>query len=234
MANFFGLIDREALDTFVFPRLKGTKAVDDFIRLKGFSVLQQARADGRRVMLTGGHCGRFWMAGVGMNQHGVDVGTVTRDGSQDNIHGLDPEEHRYRLLKLRRLQKRLGGPFLVAGDNLRPIYRALDHCVMAMLIDVPYQHEQPGLIGIPFLGKTGYFAGGIARVARKTDALIFPYFVDETRDGLEAEFLPPIEAKKYSDEVIMHRLVGLLESKIRQHPGQWWLWQALPLIWKEV
>ncbi|MBF0219645.1 MAG: lysophospholipid acyltransferase family protein [Gammaproteobacteria bacterium] len=229
----FGMVEREYLDTWVFPRLKNLKAIDQFIRLEGFTPLQQARADGRRVMLTGGHFGHFWMAGIGMNARGVSVGTLTRDGDHNNRHGLPEAEYQFRLKKLAWLQQALGGPFLVSGHHLRPIYRALDQHVMALLIDVPYDYPHPGLVGLPFLGKTGWFADGIARVAKRTNALIFPYYVYEEGRQLVARFSPPIEAAAMAEHDIMAQLVAQLESEILHHPEQWWLWQALPLIWRE-
>ncbi|MBF0471749.1 MAG: lysophospholipid acyltransferase family protein [Gammaproteobacteria bacterium] len=230
----FGMVEREYLDTWVFPRLRTIEEIDRFVTLKGFEPLKQAREEGRRVMLTGGHFGHFWMAGIGMNAHGVAVGTLTRDGGEENHHGLPTEEFNFRLKKLKWLQQALGGPFLVSGNNLRPIYRALDHYVMALLIDVPYEYAHPGLVEVPFLGKSGWFADGIARVAQRTEALIFPYFVTEERQGLTATFEPPLEAAAMKPETIMEQLVRRLEEKILQQPAQWWLWPALPLIHREI
>jgi len=227
---FFGLVEREILDSFFFRSLHTQAQIDRFIRLHDFSVVQTARAQGRRVIISSGHFGRFWMAGVGMKAQGVSVGTITRDGGTVNRHGLPDAEYRFRLKKLAWLQDRFGGPFLVEGDSVRPIYRALDEFVMAVFIDVPYSRKKSGCIELPFLGQNTYFPMGVARIAKRTHALIVPFYVFESRDGLDARFYPALDAERMDEREIMWQLVGLLESHILRHPEQWWLWQALPLM----
>ncbi len=229
---FLGLMEREALDTWYFRTLHSPAQVDKFVRLENFSYITAARASGQRVIISSGHFGRFWMAGVGMQAHGVSVGTITRDGGDENAHGLPEEEYRYRLKKLKWLQACFQGPFLVEGDLIRPIYRALDEHVMALFIDVPYLDNKNGCINLPFLGKMARFPLGAARIAKKSNALIVPFYVFESRTGLVARFHEPIATAALTDEEIMRRLVGLLEQQIMAFPEQWWLWQALPLFWQ--
>lgn len=230
---FLALMEREALDTWFFRSLDTVEQVDRFVHLENFEFITLARAAGQRVIISSGHFGRFWMAGVGMKAHGVSVGTITRDGGDENAHGLPEQEYQYRLKKLRWLQECFGGPFLVEGDLVRPIYRALDEHVMALFIDVPYLDNKNGCINLPFLGKMARFPLGAARVAKKANALIVPFYVFESRSGLVARFYEPIITAELTDEEIMRRLVNLLEEQIRAYPEQWWLWQALPLFWQE-
>ena len=230
---FLGLIAREALDTFYFRTLQSVSAVDQFVHLENFEVVSEARARGQRVIISSGHFGRFWMAGVGMKAHGVSVGTITRDGGDINEHGLPDEEYLYRLKKLRWLQECFSGPFLVEGDLIRPIYRALDEHVMALFIDVPYQNDKNGCISLPFLGRTARFPLGVARIAKRSHACIVPFYVFESRDGLTARFYEPIQTEMLTEAEIMQNLVRLLEAQILAFPEQWWLWQALPLLWQD-
>lgn len=229
---FLGLIEREALDTFFFRTLQSTSQVDQFVQLENFEVVLNARAKGQRVIISSGHFGRFWMAGVGMQAHGVTVGTITRDGGDFNEHGLPEQEYQYRLKKLRWLQACFGGPFLVEGDLIRPIYRALDEHVMALFIDVPYLDDKNGCIYLPFLGRIARFPLGAARIAKRSNATIVPFYVFESRSGLCARFYEPILSDDLTEAEIMQRLVALLEAQIIAHPEQWWLWQALPLLWQ--
>lgn len=226
---FLSLVEREALDTWFFRTCKTPKQIEQFIQLKNFHYVTEARRVGRRVIISSGHFGRFWMAGVGMRAQGVLVGTITRDGGT-NEHGLPEAEYQYRLKKLAWLQQCFGGPFLVEGDSVRPIYRALDTYVMGLFIDVPYNGEKNGCINLPFLGKTVRFPLGPAKIAKRSGALIVPFYVFESRSGLCAEFYKPIDANLLSEQEIMIQLVGLLERQIREFPEQWWLWQALPLM----
>lgn len=229
---FLGLIEREALDTFFFRTLETTAQIDQFVHLENFEVVLKARAKGQRVIISSGHFGRFWMAGVGMQAHGVSVGTITRDGGDFNEHGLPEQEYQYRLKKLRWLQACFGGPFLVEGDLIRPIYRALDDHVMALFIDVPYLGDKNGCIQLPFLGRMASFPLGAARIAKKSGAVIVPFYVFESRLGLLARFYEPIVTQNLTEAEIMQRLVALLEEQILAYPEQWWLWQALPLLWQ--
>lgn len=230
---FFAMVEREALDTWFFRTCKTQKQVDQFIQLENFHYITAARAAGRHVIISSGHFGRFWMAGVGMSAHGVTVGTITRDGGETNEHGLPEQEYQYRLKKLAWLQQCFGGPFLVEGDSARPIYRALAEHVMGLFIDVPYTGDKNGCISLPFLGKDARFPLGPAKVAKRSKALIVPFYVFESRTGLQAKFYPPIDTEHLSEQEIMRQLVSLLELQIRAFPEQWWLWQALPLMWQE-
>lgn len=227
---FFGMVEREALDTFFFRTCKTVRQVEQFIRLEDFQHVTDARQAGRRVIISSGHFGRFWMAGVGMQAQGVSVGTITRDGGETNEHGLPEDEYQYRLKKLAWLQQCFGGPFLVEGDSARPIYRALNEHVMGLFIDVPYSGDKNGCVSLPFLGKETRFPLGPAKIAKRAQALIVPFYVFESRAGLSAKFYPPIDTELLNEQDIMLQLVGLLEQQVLAFPEQWWLWQALPLM----
>ncbi len=234
IANYyFSMVEREALDVWFFRTCNTQEKVDNFVQLIDFHHVTDARKMGRRVIISSGHFGRFWMAGVGMQAHGVSLGTITRDGGESNEHGLPEAEYQFRLKKLAWLQRCFGGPFLVEGDSVRPIYRALDEHVMALFIDVPYLGEKNGCTHVSFLGKEARFPLGPAKIAKKTNALIVPFYVFESREGMKAKFYPPVETEKLSEHEIMSHLVELLEKQILAFPEQWWLWQALPLMWKQ-
>jgi len=146
---------------------------------------------------------------------------------------LPEAEHRFRLFKLARLKAHYGGPFLVEGEALRPFYRALDNHVMAMLIDVPYPDDRTACVALPFLGRTGYFPVGLARIAKRADAMIIPFYTFESRAGGHVRFHEPVPVQDMNETEITAHLVALLESHILQDPQMWWLWQALPLFWRQ-
>lgn len=227
---FFSLVEREALDTWFFKGCNTQKQIDCFIQLEDFQHVTDARRAGRRVIISSGHFGRFWMAGVAMQAQGVSVGTITRDGGETNEHGLPEAEYQYRLKKLAWLQQCFGGPFLVEGDSARPIYRALHKHVMGLFIDVPYSGDKNGCLSLPFLGSEARFPLGPAKLAKRAKAMIVPFYVFESRAGLRAKFYPPIDTEQFNEQQIMTQLVNLLEQQIRAFPEQWWLWQALPLM----
>ncbi len=230
---FLCMVEREALDTWFFRTCKTAQEIKQFIQLENFHYVTDARQAGRKVIISSGHFGRFWMAGVGMQAQGVSLGTITRDGGETNKYGLPEAEYQYRLKKLAWLQQCFGGPFLVEGDLIRPIYRALDEHVMALFIDVPYDGDKNGCITLPFLGKQTQFPLGPAKLAKRANALIVPFYVFESRAGLRAVFYPPIDTELFTEQEIMHQLVAMLEVQVREFPEQWWMWQALPLMQKQ-
>lgn len=225
--DYFCMVEQEALDTWFLDQ----PSMTDIAGLSGFAAIAEARAAGQKVLLTGGHFGRFWLAGSAMHRAGHTVGTITRDGGTDNVHGLHPAEHRYRLFKLQRLQAALGGPFLVEGDDLRPLYRELNQHLVTLIFDVPYLEIPPGCVTVPFLGGKIQVPAGIYRIAKKTKSIVAPFYMRDCGGGkVVAEFSGLLDPYNYNDEDFMSLLAMQLETQIRMRPGQWWLWEALPLL----
>ena len=225
--DYFRMVEQEALDTWFLERA----AQQDMVSMQGFEAVAEARANGQKVLLTGGHYGRFWLAGPAMRQCGHTVGTITRDGGENNVHGLHPAEFRYRRFKLQQLQQVLGGPFLVEGEDLRPLYRELEQHLITLIFDVPYPEIQPGCVTVPFLGGTIGVPAGIYRIAKKTRAVVTPFFIRDLGGGqVIVEFSGLHDPNNYNEEEFMSLLATRLEQRIRARPGHWWLWEALPLL----
>ena len=227
LEDYFCMVEREALDTFYLNR----PAAKHIIELENFEPILEARESNQRVILTGGHYGRFWMAGVAMRATGQTIGTVTRDGADSNNHGLHPAEYKYRLKKLHSLQTALGGPFLVEGKDLRSLYSALDEHLITLIFDVPYPEKHQGSVVVPFLGRTIEVPTGIYRIAKKTDARVAPFYMQEQKNGkLVAKFEKLLNIADYDELGFMSLLAKQLEKRILQKPGHWWLWEALPIL----
>jgi lauroyl/myristoyl acyltransferase len=228
--DYFRMVEQEALDTWYLQH----QPIADIVTLQGFEQVQEARAQGKRVLLTGGHFGRFWFAGSAMRTLGHTTGTITRDGGDENIHGLHPAEYRFRLFKLQRLQQALGGPFLVEGNDLRPLYRALDNHLIALIFDVPYTQAHTGSVTVPFFGSTISLPAGIYRIAKKTEAVVAPFYMRDWGNGqVVAEFSALLDPNDYNEQAMMCLLASQLEARIRENPGHWWLWPALPLLQRD-
>ena len=225
--DYFRMVEQEALDTWFLDK----PAVPKLVNLEGFEAVQAARAAGQLVLLSSGHFGRFWLAGPAMRRAGYTIGTLTRDGGNTNKHGLHPAEYRYRLWKLQRLQASLGGAFLVEGEDLRSLYRELNQHLMTLLFDVSYAEIPRGSVTVPFLNGTISVPAGIYKIAKKTHALVAPFYMRDSGSGpVVAEFSELLNPHNYNDEEFMSLLATQLESRIRARPGQWWLWEALPLL----
>jgi Lauroyl/myristoyl acyltransferase len=227
LSDYYRMVEQEALDTWYLQH----QPIQQIVEMEGFAAIERARKQGKRVMLTGGHFGRFWMAGAAMRARGVTTGTITRDGGNANVHGLHPAEYRYRLFKLQRLQRALGGPFLVEGDELRPLYRALNDHLIALIFDVPYIEAHKGRVTVNFISGTIDLPAGIYRIAKKTKAWIAPFFMRDFGGGrVCAEFAALLDPDDYDETALMGMLASQLEQRIRENPGHWWLWPALPLL----
>ncbi|UJS25730.1 lysophospholipid acyltransferase family protein [Thiothrix winogradskyi] len=225
--DYYRMVEQEALDTWYLQH----QPIQQIVEMEGFAAIEAARRQGKRVMLTGGHFGRFWMAGPAMRAQGFTTGTITRDGGATNSHGLHPAEYRYRLFKLQRLQQALGGTFLVEGDELRPLYRALNDHLIALIFDVPYIEAHKGRVTVNFISGTIDLPAGIYRIAKKTKAVIAPFFMRDLGGGrVRAEFSALLDPYDYNETVLMGMLASQLEQRIRENPGHWWLWPALPLL----
>jgi lauroyl/myristoyl acyltransferase len=225
LQDYFDMVEAEVLDSFILH--KSPKIVT----LKGFDQVIDARNAGQKIILTGGHFGRFWMAGPAMRAAGQTVGTITRDGHANNPHGLPDAEHQFRMHKLVRLQQALGGPFLLEGQHSRELYTALQDHLITLIFDVPYTHEHVGSVIVPFLGSSIKIPAGVYRIARKTDALVVPFFMQNRGNGqLVADFEPPLSTTNYNASSFMALLAERLEKRIYQTPGNWWLWEALPML----
>lgn len=225
---YYVMVEQEALDTWYL----GHQPLSEMITLQGFEAVMQARQQGKKVLLTSGHFGRYWLTGAAMRVLGYTTGTITRDGAATNNHGLHPAEYRYRLWKLQRLQQTLGGPFLVEGEaDARPLYRALDQHLIALIFDVPYPQAHKGCVTVDFINGTIDLPAGIYRIAKKTKAVIAPFFMRDLGAGkVRAEFAALLDPCDYDEATFMGLLAKQLEQRIRESPGHWWLWPALPLL----
>ena len=226
--DYAQMIEHEALDTWYLDQ---PKIIQRLVTLQGFEHIEQARQQGRRVLLTGGHIGRFWLAGPAMHLRGFRVGTLTRDNPESNTQHLHQAEYQFRRWKLQRLKASLGGTFLVEGELVRPLYQALDDELITLLFDVPYpQNPQQG-VTVSFLNGTIKVPAGIYKIAKKTQAWIAPFYMRDRQDGgVIAEFSPLLDPNNYNEEECLNLLTQQLSAEIERVPGQWWLWAALPLL----
>ncbi|MBV2123775.1 MAG: lysophospholipid acyltransferase family protein [Candidatus Thiodiazotropha sp. (ex Ctena orbiculata)] len=232
---FYGLQQREILDTWRYPHLRTVEQVAKTIEVRNFQQVLEARRDGRPMVFAGAHLGRFWMLGVTTAAYGIATGALARDDEERNTWGLAGPEFRYRKLKLSRLRACYRGDFLMPGAaNMRPLLEALRRQPFAILLDVPYAKGSAGLVSVPFFGREAFFPEGTIKLAKKTGALIQPFCVEEHRHGLILDFLPAHEAGALPADESMAQLVADIERRIRLNPGRWWQWPALPMFWGEV
>jgi lauroyl/myristoyl acyltransferase len=96
---------------------------------------------------------------------------------------------------------------------------------------VPYAQNQRGGVTVSFLNGTIKVPVGIYKIAKKTQALIAPFYMRDLGDGgVIAEFSSLLDPDKYNEEECMNLLASQLSAEITKAPSQWWLWAALPLL----
>lgn len=228
LTEYAQMIEYEALDTWY---LNQPKHIQSLVTLQGFETIEAARRQGKRILLTGGHIGRFWLAGPAMHLRGYQVGTLTRDNTDANTQHLHQAEYRFRRWKLQRLKASLGGTFLVEGELVRPLYQALDDELITLLFDVPYTQNPHQGVTVSFLNGTIKVPVGIYKIAKKTQAWIAPFYMRNQQDGgVVAEFKPMLDPNNYNEGECMNVLTQQLSAEIERAPSQWWLWAALPLL----
>ena len=228
LRDYRQMVERAVLDVW-YSR---TRPIGELVALAGFEPVAEARRQGRRVLLTTGHCGNMFLGGYAIRAAGHTLGCLVRDHMHENVHGLPPAEFRFVQSKLRQLEAFYGGPFVSEGEDMRPLYRGLEQHMMSVAFDIPYVKPMPGLVKVPFLGSTGVFLPVVYRVAKKTEALIAPFWLTGSwsEGPALAEFQPLIDPNDHDERSLLSLLAGQLEERIRAAPGQWWNWTAMPLF----
>ncbi len=234
-AYFYGLQQREMLDTWYYPNLRTADQVGKVIQVENFEPVLEARRENRPMIFVGAHLGRFWMLGVTTAAYGLPTNALARDDESNNTWGLPQPEFEYRRLKLSRLRACYRGEFLNPGAaNMRPLLQSLKQRPIAILLDVPYHKGSPGLVPVPFFNHEAFFPEGVIKIAKRSGAVLQPFCVEEDRQGLRLKFLPQLEVEGKPTDLLLAALVADIEGRIRLNPGRWWQWQALPMYWGEV
>jgi KDO2-lipid IV(A) lauroyltransferase len=129
-------------------------------------------------------------------------------------------------------------------EAARAVLRALRERAIVVLPLDQNQSRRAGVF-VDFFGLPASTSDGLARIALRTDAPIFPVFL--VRDGASARhrivFLPRVEFPVMADRdssarELTQRCTAVLESMIRNHPDHWlWThkrWRTRPLGDPEV
>jgi len=221
-----GLRSREILDIYRLRQLQAHN-VERSVRLEGVEHLRQAAAVGRPVVLYSAHFGRLIMPLVALGLAGIRNSCLTADFERPDVPA---QRRRYLTFKHEQMQRLMGGEVIQRGAPLRRLYRVLhDKGVLIVILDAP-PAAGDSVERFPFLGGTAQVSPGALRLARRTNALLIPYFALE-RDGLiEGRILPPVDVEGIDDASAMARLFAPIEKQILAHPDHWWMWQILHAI----
>lgn len=198
---------------------------EEFVRsvplVKGtWSLLDDALAGGRGVILMTAHVGAFDYVGHTISIRGYPLTSVT--GRTTSRFIFDAVTH---------LRRSHGAPIVEATPSgVRRVIQALrrGECA-AFLADYDFfQNGRP----VVFFGRPTTLPPGPIRIARDTGALVVGAFARRTREGYALSLEEPFAVEKTSDleadlERGMARAVRVLERAIAAAPDQWVMFQRV-------
>ena len=207
-----------------YPHLSRMKVFtpDAAIEVRGTEHVDAARARGKPLIFFAGHLGNWEVSAIAAKAFGVLLHLVYRPANNPAVEQI------YR-------EGRAGiaaGLIAKGAEGARQAVRVLrEGQHLGILID---QKMNDG-IPVPFFGRDAMTAPALARLAFKFDCAVLPVQV-ERLDGARFRLTvhPPLPLER-SDDIqrdtllLMTRANAMLESWIRQRPGQWlWLHRRWP------
>lgn len=174
----------------------------------GLAAITAARQEGRPVLFVTGHFGNFEAPRAALVRQGYQIGGLYR-----------PIANPYFNQHYAQNMHDLSGPVFEQGRRgTMGLVKHLKQSGMAVLL---FDIYDSGGVPIDFLGKPAPTLTSAAEIARKTGALLVPFFGVRSADGLSftAEFDAPLE---HNDPIEQTRaMTRALEERITRHPEQW-------------
>lgn len=203
-----------------FPKIN-PQNISDWIRYQGLEHFTEAKKAGRGVLFATAHLGNWELSAFAHGMLTEPMNVVIRPLDNPRIDQL--VEQRRRLSGNRLIEK---------WDSARAILRALQQNeAVGILIDQNTSLQEGAFVN--FFGTPACANTAFAKIAARTGASVIPGFAlwsaEERRYVLR--FYPPLEMT--GDPVVdTQRLHAVLETVIREFPGQWlWIhrrWKTRP------
>lgn len=195
--NFFGR------DFGAYLRSRGTK-----IEGEGLAALQKAKAEGRPVLMVAGHFGNHEAPRHLLTEMGFTIGGIYR-----------PMSNRYFDAHYENTLEILGGEVFRQGrEGTFAFHRyLLKGGIGILFIDV---HDPEGE-KLPFLGRPCDTPVSAARLAKRCNAVVIPFFGIRLPDG--HGFRCVLEAPVDIDDPIpmTQEITARLEARVHDNPDQW-------------
>ncbi|WP_149142436.1 lysophospholipid acyltransferase family protein [Gemmobacter caeruleus] len=174
----------------------------------GLAALEQARAEGRPVVLVTGHFGNYDASRAALIARGFQIGGLYR-----------PMTNRYFNRHYVAAISRIGTPLFARGrQGMAEMIRYLRKG--GMLGIVQDQHMKLG-VRLKFFGHDALTALSAAELALKYDALLIPSYATRQPDGLSFDILVDAPVPHSTAEAMTQALNDHLEAHVRQHMDQW-------------
>ena len=187
------------------------------VEVLGIEHARAAAASGRGVFFATPHLGNWEWASIVTGAYGIPVTVVAR-----------PLDNPLLDARLTAMREKTGCRVVSKRDAARVLLKTLrSGGLVGILAD--QRARPPDAVVVPFFGRPAATTSSIARLVAKTGALVLPAVCLRTGPGryryvfsepFDAMLLPPEEREV---EPLTARLTALVESQVRQAPGQW-LW----------
>jgi len=213
----FASLGRQLAEVCRFPKYT-LGNVGEVVVFDGFENFERARARGKGVLLFAGHFGGWELSSFVLSMHGHWMHVIMR--GMDNVYLGQLIEH-YRTMH--------GNQAVDKDDFVRGLLAAMKAGeVVGMLMDT--NMTPPQGIFVDFFGIPACTAGGLARIALRTDASVVPTFTiwDAALGKYQLRFDPAVELVRTGDleadiKANTQKFTSIIEDYVRKYPEQW-LW----------
>jgi KDO2-lipid IV(A) lauroyltransferase len=187
------------------------------VEVVGLEHARAAVASGRGVFFATPHLGNWEWASIVTGANGIPVTVVAR-----------PLDNPLLDARLTAMRERTGCRVVSKRDAARILLKTLrSGGLVGILAD--QRARPPDAVVVPFFGRPAATTSSVARLVAKTGALVLPATCLRTGPGrYRYVFSAPFDAATLAPEErevepLTARLTALVESQVREAPGQW-LW----------
>jgi KDO2-lipid IV(A) lauroyltransferase len=222
----FTSLGRQLAEVCQLPRYT-LENVEKVVVYDGFEHYEQAKARGKGVLFLTGHFGAWELSAFSHSLHGHWMHIVVRP--MDNAY-LD------RLIRCYRTMH--GNKTVPKNEFVRGLLSAMKaNEVVGILMDTNVTPPQG--VFVDFFGIPACTAGGLARIALRTDAAVIPGFTiwDKSLGKYRLRFDPAVDLIRTGNlesdiQANTQKFTKIIEDYVRQYPDQWlWVhrrWKARP------
>lgn len=174
----------------------------------GLAAIEQARAEGRPVMMVTAHFANFEVPRAALVNRGFQIGGLYR-----------PLANPYFNAHYAQNMESLSGPVFPQGSQgTMGLVRHIRKGGFGVLL---FDIYVSGGRSIPFLGKPAPTQTSAAEIALRAKALLVPFFAIRQPNGLDFEVQIDAPIPHSTPEQMTLEMTQRLEERIKDHPEQW-------------
>lgn len=220
----FRNIGKNLIEFMRFPKLN-SENINKLIRFEGIEHIDNARQNGKGVIILTAHFGNWELLAAGLSLSGYPFNAIVK---QIKSQGLD---------KLVRHHREMVGAVCIDRDrSVRTALRSLKRNeLLCILADIDTKTDG---VFVDFFGRLAYTPYGAVAISLKTGAALIPTFIVRQDDDSHLIFIePPLNLYRSGDwdtdlKINSSRFTKVIEGYIRRYPTQWiWMhrrWKTRP------